>query len=93
VVWIRILPFSHNGFERTSHRRKVSDPDPLVKSTDPLIQIRTKMSWIPNTGLSGTVPYADQIGLIMDEGYIRSADTQKVPFFVKYSGSDPLLKK
>jgi hypothetical protein len=25
-------------------------PDPLVRVTDPGIRIRTKMSWIPNTG-------------------------------------------
>ncbi len=29
------------------------DPDPIVRGTDPGTRIRTKMSWIPNTG---TVP-------------------------------------
>jgi hypothetical protein len=31
------------------HGRKLPDPDPLVKCTDPRIRIRTKMSRIHNT--------------------------------------------
>jgi hypothetical protein len=29
------------------------DPDPLVRGADTGIRIRTKMSWIPNTGIRG----------------------------------------
>jgi hypothetical protein len=47
-----------------SHWRKASDPeldpdpdpDPLVRGTDPRIQIRTKMSRIPNTMLWRACP-------------------------------------
>ncbi len=33
--------------------RKYQDPDPLVRGTDPLIRIRTKMSRIRNTDSKG----------------------------------------
>jgi hypothetical protein len=32
-----------------SHWRKEQDPDPLIRGTDSLIRIRTKMSWIRKT--------------------------------------------
>jgi hypothetical protein len=42
---------SGSGLFSKSHRRKESDPDPdsLLRTTDPRIRIRTKMSRISNT--------------------------------------------
>ncbi len=74
MFWIRI---------RIASDRIGSDPDPLVRDTDPRIRIRTKMSWILNTGLNLTK--IDQIKKSRD---LHGLHTPTKSFHIRGTGFD-----
>jgi hypothetical protein len=67
----------------------VSGPDPLVRGIDPLIRMRTKTSWIPNTGLctlcTSRITFKNYIGLFdpyqyFEYGSRNSNEYVRIPY-------------